>query len=43
MQNIEELEEIEDLVYWNLSFGISIKETLIEINKLDMIEFFETI
>ena len=43
MQNIEELEEIEDLVYWNLSFGISIKETLIQINKLDMIEFFETI
>jgi hypothetical protein len=37
---IEELDEIEDLIYWNLSFGIPIKETLKEINRLDLLAFF---
>jgi hypothetical protein len=38
--NIDELEEIEDLVYWNLSFGIPIIETLTEINHLELLTFF---
>jgi hypothetical protein len=38
---IEEIEEIVELIYWNLSFGISIKETLIDIDRLYMLEYFE--
>ena len=33
-----DFEEIEDLVCWNLSFGISKKETLSQINRLDLID-----
>lgn len=35
------LDEIEDLVGWNLSFNISIKQTLTDINKLEYLELFE--
>jgi hypothetical protein len=38
--NIEEFEELEDLIGWNLSFNISIKETLKEINKLEYLYLF---
>ena len=34
------LEEVEEIVNWNLSFGISIKETLTFLDKLDYIELF---
>lgn len=34
-------EEIFDLVIWNLSFGISVKDTLDSINRLDLLECFE--
>ena len=40
---ITELEEIEDLIAYNLSYCVSIKETLTEINKLDLLEYFEDI
>ena len=35
------MEEIFDLVMWNLSFGISIKETLDSVNRPDLLECFE--
>ncbi len=35
-----DLDEIEDLIGWNLSFNISIPETLADINRLDLLEFF---
>jgi len=35
-----DFEEIEDLIGWNLSFNISIKETLEDINRLDLLEYF---
>ena len=34
------IDEIEDLVFWNLSFGVSIKETLTEIDRLDLLDSF---
>lgn len=41
-QTEEELmEEIFDLVVWNLEFGISVKDTLDSINRLDLLECFE--
>ncbi len=42
-KEIEEelMEEIFDLVMWNLSFGISVKETLDSINRPDLLECFE--
>ncbi len=33
-------EEIEDLIGWNLSFGISKYETLKEIGRLDLFDLF---
>jgi len=41
IDEIEEIEEIEELISWNLSFGISIKETLTDINRLHLLEYFE--
>tara|TARA_Y100001963_G_C6703418_1_gene410659 strand:+ start:517 stop:636 length:120 start_codon:yes stop_codon:yes gene_type:complete len=38
--NFEEIDEIEDLVCWNLSFGISVLETLTDIDRLDLIDLF---
>ena len=37
----ELMEEIFDLVMWNLSFGISIKDTLDSVNRPDLLECFE--
>lgn len=36
-----DLEEIEDLVSWNLSFNISVEETLKDINRLDLLYLFK--
>ena len=33
-------EEIEELIIWNLSFNISVKETLKDIGRLDLLEYF---
>ena len=35
-----DLEEIDDLIDWNLSFNISIEETLKMINRLDLLHLF---
>ena len=43
MDTIEELYEIEDLLAFNLSFGVEIKDTLEEINRLDLLTFFTTL
>ena len=40
MLTTEEMDEIEDLVYWNLSFGIPIKDTLEMINRLQYLDLF---
>ncbi len=37
---IELIEEIEDLICWNLSFGITKYETLNEIGRLDLFDLF---
>ena len=34
------LDEIEDLVFWNLSFGVTIKETLTDIERMDLLDSF---
>ncbi len=38
--DIHELDEIEDYVYWNLSFGIPIIQSLKEINKEYLKNYF---
>jgi len=38
-----DFEEIEELVLWNLSFNIPIKETLKQINKEEYIDYFNNI
>ena len=35
-----DFEEIEDLVGWNLSFGFSVKETLKDIDRMDLLDLF---
>jgi hypothetical protein len=35
------IDEIEDLISYNLTFGISIKDTLKYINRLDLLTYFE--
>ncbi len=35
-----DIEEIEDLIAWNSSFGISVEETLKEIDRLDLLELY---
>ncbi len=42
-KQIEILEEIEDLIAFNLSYNVPIKGTLGEINRLDLLEYFEDI
>jgi len=37
---MDNIEEIEDLVGWNLSFGIPIIDTLKEIKREDLYELF---
>jgi len=39
--NKMDLEEIEDLIGWNLSFNISVEETLKDINRLDLLYLFK--
>lgn len=38
--DIHELDEIEDYVYWNLSFGIPIIESLKELKKEHLLNYF---
>jgi len=40
MLSSEERDEIEDLIGWNLSFGITIEETLEDIDMMEYIELF---
>ena len=35
-----DIEEIEELIEWNYSFGISIEKTLLDINRLDLFPLF---
>ena len=42
MDSVELLDEIEDLICWNLSFGIPIIESLKEIKRLDLLTYFST-
>ena len=37
---IEEMEELEELICWNLSFGVSVLETLKEVGKEEYYRFF---
>tara|TARA_R110002153_G_scaffold23570_2_gene76209 strand:+ start:102 stop:308 length:207 start_codon:yes stop_codon:yes gene_type:complete len=37
---VEFLDEMEELIVWNLSFGVSMRETLREIKRLDLMDFF---
>jgi len=41
MFNEEELEEIEDLIGWNMSFNISVYDTLKEIDRLDLYDLYK--
>ena len=34
------IEEIENLIYYNLSFNIPVKQTLKDIKRLDLLTFF---
>lgn len=36
-----DIEEIEDLIGWNLSYNISVAETLADIGRMDLIDFFD--
>jgi len=40
MLTTEEMDEIEELIAWNLSFGIPIKDTLEMINRLQYLDLF---
>ena len=40
MLDAEEMDEIEELIAWNLSFGIPIKDTLEMINRLQYLDLF---
>ena len=40
MLDAEEINEIEELINWNLSFGIPIKDTLEMINRLQYLDLF---
>jgi hypothetical protein len=40
MLTFKEFEEIEEVVAWNLSFGISIKETLTDLGKIKYLNLF---
>lgn len=40
MLSSEQRDEIEDLIGWNLSFGITIEETLKEINMIEYLNLF---
>ena len=38
-----DLEEIEDLVFWNLSFGVKVEETLKELDKMELKKYFDNL
>ena len=40
MDTIEYLEEVEELIGWNLSFGIPIKQTLESLKRVDLVDLF---
>ena len=40
MDNIEILDDIEEMISWNLSFNVSVKDTLEGINRLDLLDYF---
>jgi len=40
LKEVEFLDEMEELIVWNLSFGVSMRETLREIKRLDLMDFF---
>ena len=40
MLDAKEMDEIEELIAWNLSFGIPIKDTLEMINRLQYLDLF---
>ena len=40
MLTTEEINEIEELIIWNLSFGIKAKDTLEMINRLEYLDLF---
>ena len=37
---VEEMDELEELIAWNLSFGVSVLETLIEAGKEEYYKYF---
>lgn len=39
--NIEYIEEIEDIIEYNLSYGISAFETLTDLGHFDLIDYFD--
>jgi hypothetical protein len=42
-KQIQLLEDIEDLLAFNLSYGVPIKDSLEEIKRLDLLEYFNDI
>ena len=43
MDTIEVLDEIEELIAWNLSFNINLEDTLNEIKRIDLLNYFKEI
>ena len=39
-EEVEILDDIEELISWNLSFNVSVKDTLEGINRLDLLDYF---
>jgi hypothetical protein len=35
------ISQIEDIICWNLSFGVSIEDTLLSLDRMDLINYFE--
>tara|TARA_R110001632_G_scaffold92849_5_gene198117 strand:+ start:34 stop:177 length:144 start_codon:yes stop_codon:yes gene_type:complete len=40
MDYMENIEEIEEIIQWNLSYGISIVKTLNDLGRIDLIDYF---
>ena len=40
MDTIQKLDEIEDLLAFNLSFGVAIKDSLTDIDRLDLLDYY---
>ena len=43
MNTIEVLDEIEELISWNLSFNINLEDTLNGIKRIDLLNYFKEI